>query len=159
VTLLTRLLPHIPLRHLDAGHMDDPAPSSRCGWPRHRPWSMVPGAGFCRDGSSVAMSARSPIFRGDRGASSWTCRCSWCASGSHPQLAPWLARAADSPLVPLQRLAKGLRDDDDAVQAGVPLPWSHGPVEGHRHRVKTLTRPLCGRASRELRQRRFVLAA
>jgi transposase len=42
-------------------------------------------------------------------------------------LDPWLARAAESPLVPLQRFAKGLRDDYDAVKAGVTLPWSHGP--------------------------------
>jgi transposase len=27
------------------------------------------------------------------------------------QLDPWLARAADSPLTPLQRFAKGIRDD------------------------------------------------
>ena len=46
------------------------------------------------------------------------------------QLEPWLARAAESPHVPLQRFAKGLRDDYDAVKAGVTLPWSHGPVEG-----------------------------
>jgi transposase len=56
------------------------------------------------------------------------------------QLDPWLARAAVSPLLPLQRFAKGLRDDYDAVKAGVTLPWSSGPVEGHINRLKTLTR-------------------
>jgi transposase len=75
------------------------------------------------------------------------------------QLDPWLARAAESPLGPLQRFAKGLRDDYDAVKAGVTLPWSNGPVEGHINRLKTLKRQMFGRASLDLLQRRFVLAA
>jgi transposase len=74
-------------------------------------------------------------------------------------LDPWLARAAESPLVPLQRFAKGLRDDYDAVKSGVTLPWSNGPVEGHINRLKTLKRQMFGRASLDLLQRRFVLAA
>jgi transposase len=75
------------------------------------------------------------------------------------QLDSWLARAAKSLLVPLQRFAKGLRDDYDAVKAGVSLPWSNGPVEGHINRLKTLKRQMFGRASLDLLQRRFVLAA
>jgi transposase len=74
-------------------------------------------------------------------------------------LDPWLARAAESPLAPLQRFAKGLRDDYDAVRAGVTLPWSNGPVEGHINRLKTLKRQMFGRASLDLLQRRFLLAA
>jgi transposase len=75
------------------------------------------------------------------------------------RLDPWLARAAESPLVPLQRFANGLRDDYDAVKAGVTLPWSNGPVEGHINRLKTLKRQMFGRASLDLLQRRFLLAA
>jgi len=75
------------------------------------------------------------------------------------QLDPWLARAAESPLVPLQRFAKGRRDDDDAVRAGVTLPWSTGPVEGHINRVKMLTRQMVGRATRDRLQQRVLLAA
>jgi transposase len=75
------------------------------------------------------------------------------------QLDPWLARAAESPLAPLQRFAKGLRDDYDAVKAGVTLPWSNGPVEGHINRLKMLKRQMFGRASLDLLQRRFMLAA
>ena len=74
-------------------------------------------------------------------------------------LDPWLARAAESPLVPLQRFAKGRRDDDDAVKAGVTLPWSNGPVECQINRLKMLTRQMYGRASLDLLQRRFLLAA
>lgn len=75
------------------------------------------------------------------------------------QLDSWLARAADSPFVPLQRFAKGLRDDDDAVNAGLTLRWSNGPVEGHMNRLKMLKRQMFGRASLDLLQRRFLLAA
>jgi transposase len=45
-----------------------------------------------------------------------------------PQLDPWLARAAESRVTSLQRCAKGLRDDYEAVKAGVTVPWSTGPV-------------------------------
>jgi transposase len=75
------------------------------------------------------------------------------------QLDPWLARAAESPLVPLQRFAKGLRDDYDAVKAGVALPWSNGPVEGQINRLKMLKRQMFGRAKLDLLQQRFLLAA
>jgi transposase len=75
------------------------------------------------------------------------------------QLDPWLARAAVSPLMPLRRFAKGLRDDYDAVKAGVTLAWSTGPVEGHINRLKMLKRQMFGRAGLDLLQRRFLLAA
>jgi transposase len=75
------------------------------------------------------------------------------------QLDPWLARAAESPCVSLQRFAKGLRDDYDAVKAGLTLPWSNGPVEGHINRLKMLKRQMFGRARFDLLQRRFLLAA
>jgi transposase len=75
------------------------------------------------------------------------------------QLDPWLARAAESPLVLLQRFAKGLRDDDEVVRAGITRPWSTGPVEGHINRLKRLKRQMCGRAKLDLLQQRFLLAA
>jgi len=76
--------------------------------------------------------------------------------GEH--LDTWLARVAQSAIVALQRCAKGLADDYDAVKAGLTLPWSTGPVEGHITRLKLLKRQMFGRASLELLQRRFVLA-
>jgi transposase len=76
-----------------------------------------------------------------------------------PQLDPWRARAAESRVTSLQRFAKGLRDDSEAVRAGGTVPWSPGPVEGHRNRLQTLKRQLCGRAKLALLQQRFVLAA
>jgi transposase len=74
------------------------------------------------------------------------------------QLAPWLERAAQSTLGVFQRCAQGLRDDYAAVNAGMTLPWSTGPVAGHINRLKMLTRQMCGRARRDLLSRRFLLA-
>jgi transposase len=71
---------------------------------------------------------------------------------------PWLERAAPSTLGVLQRFAQGLRDDDAAVQAGMTLPWSTGPVEGHMNRLKMLKRQMFGRARLDLLSRRFLLA-
>src|SRR5262249_19043545 len=50
------------------------------------------------------------------------------------QLDPWLQRATTSTLEALQRFASGLREDYEAVKAGVTLPWSTSPVEGHINR-------------------------
>jgi transposase len=73
-------------------------------------------------------------------------------------LDPWLKRATTSALEALQRFATGLRDDYEAVKAGVTLPWSTGPVEGHINRLKMLKRQMFGRARLDLLGRRFVLA-
>ena len=73
------------------------------------------------------------------------------------QLDPWLQRATTSALDAMQRFATGLRDDYAAVKAGVTLPWSNGPVEGHINRLKMLKRQMFGRAHLDLLSRRFVL--
>jgi transposase len=59
----------------------------------------------------------------------------------------------------LQRFAKGLYEDYDAVKAGVTLPWRTGPVAGHINRLKMLKRQMLGRAHLDHLSRRFVLAA
>jgi transposase len=74
------------------------------------------------------------------------------------RLEPWLECAASSTLGALQRFAKGLYEDYDAVKAGVTLPWSTGPVEGHINRLKMLKRQMFGRARLDLLSRRFVRA-
>ena len=70
----------------------------------------------------------------------------------------WLERASTSTLEVVQRFAQGLHDDYAAVKAGVTLPWSNGPVEGHINRLKMLKRQMFGRARLDLLSRRFVLA-
>ena len=74
------------------------------------------------------------------------------------QLDPWLKRAITSTLEALRRFATGLYEDYDAIKAGVTLPWSTGPVEGHINRLKRLTRQMFGRARLDLLSRRFVRA-
>ena len=49
-----------------------------------------------------------------------------------------------------------LRQDPDAVTAGLTLPWSSGGVEGHVNRVKKLKRSMYGRASFELLRTRIL---
>jgi transposase len=73
-------------------------------------------------------------------------------------LEPWLKRATTSALEAMQRFASGLRDDYEAVKAGVTLPWSTSPVEGHINRLKMLKRQMFGRARLDLLSRRFVRA-
>ena len=73
-------------------------------------------------------------------------------------LEPWLKRATTSALEAMQRFASGLRDDYAAVKAGVTLPWSTSPVEGHINRLKMLKRQMFGRARLDLLSRRFVRA-
>ena len=70
----------------------------------------------------------------------------------------WLQQAATSSLGAFQRLAKSFRRDYAAIKAGVTLPWSNGPVEGHINRLKMLKRQMYGRARLDLLSCRFVLA-
>jgi hypothetical protein len=55
-------------------------------------------------------------------------------------LDPWLKRATTSTQEALQRLAQGLYEGYDAVNAGITLPWSTGPVEGHGRSVGVIVR-------------------
>jgi len=74
------------------------------------------------------------------------------------QLDPWLKRATTSTVEAVRRFATGLYEDYAAVKAGVTLPWSTSPVEGHINRLKMLKRQMFGRARLDLLSCRFVLA-
>ncbi len=50
------------------------------------------------------------------------------------QVDTWLSSVEASHLPALESFAKGIQHDKAAVQAGVTLPWSTGPVEGHVNR-------------------------
>ena len=58
------------------------------------------------------------------------------------QLDTWLQQAATSGLAAFRRLAKSFQRDHAAVKAGLTLPWSSGPVEGHINRLKMLKRQM-----------------
>ena len=81
-----------------------------------------------------------------------------CVQRQPDQLDPWLTRATTSALEAMQQAVTGLRDDYEAVKAGVTLPWSTSPVEGHINRLKMLKRQMFGRARLDLLSRRFLLA-
>lgn len=83
----------------------------------------------------------------------------WLLRARQPErLEAWLQQAATSSLAAFQRVAKSFQRDYAAVKAGVTLPWSSGPVEGHINRLKMLKRQMFGRARLDLLSRRFVLA-
>jgi transposase len=69
----------------------------------------------------------------------------------------WLEQAGKSCLKAFQRFAGGLRDDYEAVKAGLTLPWSTGPVEGQINRLKMLKRQMYGRANIDLLRQRVLL--
>ncbi|MER7467244.1 transposase, partial [Streptomyces sp. NPDC097981] len=70
----------------------------------------------------------------------------------------WLTRAEHTGLKPLRSLARGLRQDFDAVTAGLTLEWSSGRVEGNVNRVKRIKRDGYGRAGFDLLRRQILLA-
>lgn len=70
----------------------------------------------------------------------------------------WLADARASGIGEVVSFVQVLRRDEAAVRAGLCMPYSTGPVEGHIHRLKLIKRSGYGRAGLDhLRQR--VLAS
>ena len=65
-------------------------------------------------------------------------------TGHH--LDAWLSSAEASRLPEFESFAKGIQHDKAAVLAGLTLPWSNGPLEGHVNRLKLLKRSMYGRA-------------
>jgi transposase len=73
-------------------------------------------------------------------------------------LEPWMTSALATGEPALRSFVTGLRADQDAVTAGLSLPWSSGVVEGHVNRIKMLKRQMYGRANPDLLRRRVLLA-
>jgi transposase len=71
----------------------------------------------------------------------------------------WLAQARDCALPVFRNFARKLDSDYDAVRAAMTSPWSTGQVEGQINRLKMIKRQMFGRASFDLLNRRFILAA
>jgi hypothetical protein len=80
------------------------------------------------------------------------------ASRRGRDLQSWMTAATASGDPALRSFVTGLRSDQDAVTAGLTLPWSSGAVEGHVNRIKMLKRQMYGRASPDLLRRRVLLA-
>jgi len=73
------------------------------------------------------------------------------------QLDDWIEEAENSSTQSLQRFANGLKDDYDAVKAGLTLEVSNGQVEGQNNRLKMLKRQMFGRAGLDLLAKRLIL--
>jgi transposase len=74
------------------------------------------------------------------------------------QLASWVALAQASGVAELAGFARGIVRDWAAVQAGLELEWSSGPVEGQVNRLKMLKRQMYGRAKFDLLRQRVLYA-
>jgi len=73
-------------------------------------------------------------------------------------LEKWMTTAAAAGEPALTSFVTGLRADQDAVTAGLTLPWSSGSVQAHVNRIKMLKRQMYGRASPDLLRLRVLLA-
>jgi transposase len=67
----------------------------------------------------------------------------------------WLKDVHQSGLYAMQRLARTLRRDIDAVRNAITEQWSNGQSEGQINRLKTLKRAMYGRAGPELLRTRM----
>ncbi|MGQ4390270.1 ISL3 family transposase [Streptomyces sp. SAS_270] len=71
-------------------------------------------------------------------------------------LGEWIRQAERCDLRPIHSFASFLRQDIDAVTAGLTLSYSSGVVEGHVCRIKLLKRSMYGRASFALLRARIL---
>ena len=72
------------------------------------------------------------------------------------RLEEWLGKVQASHLQAFQSFVTGVQQDKDAVLAGLTLPWSNGPVEGHRNRLKLIKRSMYGQAELNLLKLRVL---
>ena len=68
----------------------------------------------------------------------------------------WLDDAQQSGIYAMQRFARTVRRDLDAVTNALTKGWSNGQTEGHINRLKTLKRAMYGRAGAELLRARML---
>lgn len=73
-------------------------------------------------------------------------------------LEDWIRQAERSAPPPIKSFAGYLRQDLEAVLAGLTLDYSSGRVEGHVKRLKTLKRQMFNRAGLPLLRKRVLLA-
>lgn len=71
-------------------------------------------------------------------------------------LQPWIEDAISSNVKEIKGFARGLLSDIEAIENGVRLPWSNGPVEGLVNKLKITKRQMYGRASFALLRKRLV---
>jgi transposase len=76
--------------------------------------------------------------------------------GTPEGLDAWLIDARASGIYAMQRFARTIRQDLEAVRNAVSEPWSNGQTEGQINKLKTLKRAMYGRAGVELLRARMM---
>lgn len=71
----------------------------------------------------------------------------------------WLKDVRASTVREFLTFARSVERDKAAILAGLTLPYSTGPVEGHINRLKLIKRQAYGRAGLSYLQHRFLSAA
>jgi transposase len=77
-------------------------------------------------------------------------------SGAAESLDAWLTDARASGIYAMQRFAKTIRQDLEAIRNAVSEPWSNGQTEGQINKLKTLKRAMYGRAGVDLIRARMM---
>jgi transposase len=72
-------------------------------------------------------------------------------------LEDWLTTVEASDLPELRSFANGIRRDQQAVTAGLALPYSSAAMEGNVNKIKMIKRQMYGRASFALLRKRVIL--
>jgi transposase len=72
------------------------------------------------------------------------------------ELEGWLAGAEASDLPQLRSFARGIRRDQQAVTAGLSLPYSSAALEGNVNKIKLIKRQMFGRAGFPLLRKRVI---
>jgi transposase len=72
------------------------------------------------------------------------------------ELEGWLAQAEASDLPQLRSFARGIRRDQQAVTAGLSLPYNSAALEGNVNKIKMVKRQMYGRAGFPLLRKRVI---
>src|SRR5579863_4959902 len=72
------------------------------------------------------------------------------------RLVAWMEKVKVSEFPFLAQFARALGRDIEAVKLAITTPWSNGAIEGHINRLKTIKRPMYGRAKFELLKARML---
>jgi transposase len=76
--------------------------------------------------------------------------------GTTEKLDTWLDDARASGIYGMQRFARTIRQDLEAVRNAVLEPWSNGQTEGQINKLKALKRAMYGRAGVDLLRARMM---
>lgn len=133
--------------------LDDLTPAQVIGWIIARPETLSPEAAACLEGLCQADLV---IAQARNLAQRWL---GFIRAHTSDGLDAWLNEMRGSGLPAIVAFARSIEQDKAAIMAGLSLPYSTGPVEGHITRLKLIKRQAYGQASLSYLQHRFLPAA